>query len=364
MKYVPGEAQSGNHGWKEREADAFPPLDFDGALRQGFTLVELLVVIAIIGILIALLLPAVQSAREAARRMSCSNNLKQMGLAMHVYADSFKGMLPNAGFSGSGYPNDHSPLARLLPYCEQANLQNLIDFDIQMGHPGKADLPAELWPVAATQVAMFLCPSDGEDPVHEVSLPSGTTIPVAGSNYAMNQGSGLDGVFHPSFNSSDGLCWVGAKVRFQSITDGLTNTLVFTESLRGPCDWPSLEPTPDIQRYRARCSASSSAADSVEAGGLSAAVSAASGWDGMRLSWWLRGCIPGGPVMNGRFTPNCEYPDLTGGSAKVTAARSKHPGGVNVCLCDGSVRFVSDSIARDLWHAIWTRAGGEVVTDF
>ncbi|MDZ7616222.1 MAG: DUF1559 domain-containing protein [Patescibacteria group bacterium] len=336
----------------------------EGAGSHGFTLVELLVVIAIIGVLISLLLPAVQAAREAARRMSCSNNLKQIGLAMHVYADAFKSMLPNTGFAGTNYPNDHSPLARLLPYCEQANLQNLIDFNIELGHPGKEDLPVALRQVAATSIAMFLCPSDGEDPIHNVALPSGTIIPVAGSNYAMNQGSGLDGVFHPSFNASDGLCWVDAKVRFQSISDGLTNTLAFTESLRGPCDSPSLTPTPDVQRYRAKCTANASAADSVEAGGLDAALSVATGWDGARLSWWLRGCIPGGPVMNGRFTPNSEYPDLVGGSAKITAARSKHPGGVNACLCDGSVRFVSDSIDRNLWHAIWTRAGGEVVTDF
>jgi len=331
-----------------------------GTCRRGFTLVELLVVIAIIGILIALLLPAVQAAREAARRMSCSNNLKQMGLAMHNYADTFRGMFPNAGWSGSGYPNDYSPLAKLLPYCEQVNLQHLIDFSINMGHPGRNDLPTALWEAAATAVPMFLCPSDPEEPIHDTTLPSGTVIPVAGSNYAMNQGSGMDGAFHPSFGEADGLCWVGAKIRFAAVADGTTNTLAFTESLRGPCDSRDLTPTPDVQVYRAR--ASTDLADAADAGGLEAVLPGVSGWDGTRLSYWLRGCSPTGPVMNGRFTPNSPIPDLLNRSAKATAARSRHPGGVNACFCDGSVHFISETIERTTWHAFWTRAGGEVAS--
>lgn len=338
--------------------------DRRGLPRRGFTLVELLVVIAIIGVLISLLLPAVQSAREAARRMSCGNNLKQIGLAMHVYANTFGDMLPNTGWPGTTYPNDHSPLARLLPHLEQANLQELIDFNIELGHPGKEDLPADLWLVAATTIPTFLCPSDGEEPVHDATLPSGRTIPVAGTNYAMNQGSGLDGVFHPSFHPSDGLCWVGARVRFRSITDGLTNTLAFTESLRGPCDTPSSASTPNMQVYRGVGPADADGAAAADAGGLPAVLPAITGWNGNRLSWWLRGCIPDGPVMNGRFTPNCEVPDILNRSAKVTAARSRHPGGVNACMCDGSVHFISESIDRATWHALWTRAGGELVTDF
>ncbi len=330
--------------------------------RSAFTLVELLVVIAIIGILIALLLPAVQAAREAARRMSCSNNLKQLGLAMHNYADTFRETLPNAGWSGPTYPNDYSPLAKLLPYCEQKNLHDLIDFNIYMGHPGWQDLPVELHPAAATAVPIFLCPSDGEKPLHDTTLPSGTVIPVAGTNYAMNQGSGLDGNFHPSFAAADGLCWVEAMVRFADVRDGMTNTLAFTESLRGPGDSPPLEPTPDVQVYRALAPATTEMAETADSGGLDAVLPSISGWDGTRLAYWLRGCSPTGPVMNGRFTPNHPVPDLLFRSAKVTAARSRHPGGVNACLCDGSVRFVSETIDRATWHAIWTRAGGEVAS--
>jgi len=322
-----------------------------------------LVVIAIIGILIALLLPAVQAAREAARRAQCSNNLKQMGLAMHNYVSALN-MLPNAGWTGTAYPNDYSPPAKLLPYCEQVSLQNLIDFSIQMGHPGMTDLPAALWPAAGTAVSMFLCPSDGETPIHNSTLPSGAVMPVAGSNYAMNQGSGMDGAFHPSFTAADGLCWVGAMVRLDDVKDGTTNTLAFTESLRGPCDTPPLTPTPDVQVYRAKASATAPMADTVEAGGLAALLPSVTGWDGTRLSYWLRGCSPTGPVMNGRFVPNCPYPDLVTGSSKVTAARSRHPGGVNAGLCDGSVRFISATVKRNTWHALWTRMGGEVISGY
>ncbi len=330
--------------------------------RAAFTLVELLVVIAIIGILIALLLPAVQAAREAARRMSCTNNLKQLGIAMHNYADTFRESLPNTGFAGPVYPNDYSPLARLLPYCEQANLQDLIDFSIILGHVGRTDLPVELWEAAATVVPMFLCPSDGEQPVHDMKLPSGAVIPVAGSNYAMNHESGINGVFNPGFGATDGLCWVDANVKLAAITDGTSNTLAFTESLRAPGDTPPLAPTPDEQVYRGQTSAYATLADTADSGGLGAVLPSITGWDGKRLSFWLRGCSPTGPVMNGRLTPNHQAPDFVFGSAKVTAARSRHLGGVNACFCDGSVSFVSETIERSTWHAVWTRAGHEVAS--
>lgn len=327
--------------------------------RDGFTLVELLVVIAIIGLLIALLLPAVQAAREAARRAQCCNHLRQLGLAMQNYHNAYQ-MLPNTGFFGPTYPNDYSPLAKLLPFVEQQNLHNLVDFRITLGHVGREDLPECLWSAARTPVSLFLCPSDGQKTIHDLTLPSGRVIPVAGANYAMNQGSGLDGMFNPGFGATDGLCWVGAEIRLDDVLDGTSNTLVFTESLRGPGTSLSASDRPNHQIYRAR--AVPTLIDVVEQQGLEALYPQVTGWDGTRLMFWLRGCSPTGPVMNGRLLPNSRIPDLVGGSEKVTAARSWHPGGVNACFCDGSVRFIAQTISATSWHAFWTRAGGEVVS--
>lgn len=330
---------------------------------KGFTLVELLVVIAIIGILIGLLLPAVQAAREAARRMSCTNNLRQFGIATHNYADTYSEMLPNAGWTpaAGGYPNDFSPLAKILPFCEQSNLHDLVDYSIYMGHPATTDLPVELQAAAGTVVPFFICPSDGGDGKSDLTMPSGTVIQVAGANYSMNQGSGLDGNFHPSFAAADGLCWVDAKVKFASIRDGLSNTILYAESPIGPGDSPSGEGV-DPQVYRGVVSPTDALLAAADAGDVETILNSFSEWDGGRQSMWLRACIPNGPIMNGRLRPNFDAPDLVYRSSKVTAARSFHPTGVNVCLGDGSVHFVNENIDLATWLGMWTRAGKEVVS--
>lgn len=328
------------------------------ARLHGFTLVELLVVIAIIAILVGLLLPAVQTTREAARRTQCANNLKQLGLAMLNY-ESARKVLPN---SGNAMKDDFSPLARMLPYCEQEQLHNLIDFRINMGHVGTTDLPAELRPAAATVVPFFLCPSDTESPIHDLKLVS-ETIRYAASNYAMNGGSGTDGKT-AIMTATDGICYCGATLKLSGITDGFSNTLAFTESLIGRCDSPPLSPPADAQVYRARLSSPAgllAAAESAETNGFEAVLPQVAGWDGTRLAYWIRGYPPGGPVMIGRFPPNSPIPDLIGGSGRLAAARSRHGGGVNAGFCDGSVRFLSDEIEKAAWHALWTRNGREVV---
>ncbi|MEW4561135.1 DUF1559 domain-containing protein [Bremerella sp. JC770] len=340
--------------------------------RQGFTLVELLVVIAIIGILIALLLPAVQQAREAARRMSCTNNLKQIGLATHNYADTYQGAFPNAGWAGpdnpaplNGYLSDYSPMAKILPYMEQQNLQNLVDFGFFMGHPGKDGIIPEIRPIIQYPVSSFFCPSAITPQVQQTTdSVSGDTVTVAGSSYGMNAGNGLDDSFHVGKAENNGMCWVKAKLKFASVTDGTTNTLLFSETNHGNGTSPGTTEA-DVRIYRLN---PGSGIDFVDYGsranangiaGVQSEINAGS-WDGGRCLMWLRGSVPQGPLLNGLLTPNNSAPDLTYKSSKANAARSFHPGGVNACLVDGSVRFIPDTVNTNAWHALWSRAGGEV----
>lgn len=336
--------------------------------HSGFTLIELLVVIAIIAILVALLLPAVQQAREAARRTSCKNNLKQIGLAMHNYIETNGETLPNAGGPGPTYPNDHSPHARLLPYCELESLQKLVDFSIQMGHPGLAPLPSELWPALATVIPMYQCPSDPQDPVTDLTLPvSAVVIKSAGTNYSMNQGSGMDRVYHPN-NPGNGLCWVSARVRLRDVVDGTSTTIAFAETLKGDAQSPGGSTNPDTRKYRYPASVADNAALYASllasADSNSKPTATASNYDGARNTNWLRGSVPSGPIMNGRITPNNICPDIAFRSDKITGARSYHRGGVNVLFVDGSLHFLSDSIDQATYRGLWTRAGSEVIGAF
>lgn len=345
----------------------------NGPRSTGFTLVELLVVITIIGILVALLLPAVQAAREAARRMQCTNNLRQLGLALHNYESTYS-ILPNLAWAAPAtvpagmakYLVDYSPLAKMLPYFEQQNLQALVDFNIYMGHIGMDNLPVALRPAAQTPVPIFYCPSDGEKTVHDLRLVS-ETIAYAGTNYAMNAGDGTDAntvnnMIGFTAYPNNGICFVDAKLGFRDIRDGLSQTVAFTESIRGPGGTLSSSDAPDTQVYRVNTPATPANVAALESGGVGSV--SVSNWDGNRLTIWLRGGAPGGPILNGRFSPNSPIPDIAYMSAKVTTARSYHPGGVNVCFCDGSVPFIANGVSVTSWHALWTRAGGEIPTGY
>jgi prepilin-type N-terminal cleavage/methylation domain-containing protein/prepilin-type processing-associated H-X9-DG protein len=334
-------------------------------LRKAFTLIELLVVIAIIAVLIALLLPAVQQAREAARRSQCKNNLKQIGLALHNYLSTYSEVFPNAGSPYptelGRYPNDHSPLARLLPYTDQVNLHNLINFDIWMGHPNPSVsvFPPEMEEVARTVIPLFLCPSD---PAPTTALDSlQTTVRFAGCNYGANQSDGTEVPSNVSENvhplyKGNGLFWAGANMRLRDVSDGTSNTVAFAESTRGPgSDASSGSTNNDVRLY-------TMAGSPVHTQAASSPPYPNTG--GYRMITWLRGTAPGGCVMNGFLTPNSKVPDVISGSSKLTAARSYHTGVANILMCDGSVRSVSDSISSTTYRALWTRGGSEVLGEF
>ena len=276
--------------------------------------------------------------------------------------------VPNSAWSDTahGYPTDYSPLAKLLPYCEQSSLHNLIDYTVHPGGKfglGKFGSADQLRVIAGTVIPMFLCPSDGETPVHNV-VSNSVTVAFAGTDYAMNSGDGTSTDMNlATTTDKGGLSWTDARVGFQNILDGTSHTLAFTEALRGPSGTLPATPTPNVQIYRGSpCSLTTAQAG--ETGGLSAMLPSITGWDGNRGVQWLESGLPTGPLMNGRFTPNSPLPDLTSGSAKLCGPRSYHPGGVNAGFCDGSVRFVANTIDVATWHALWTRAGGEVTAGY
>ncbi len=330
--------------------------------RRGFTLIELLVVIAIIAILIALLLPAVQQAREAARRMQCKNNLKQITLAMHNYESSHGGF----PWIGDSINYSFSPQALLLPHCDQGNLHDLIDFDISLGR-ARDGFNSPHDQTARIPVSFFNCPSDDTQVVKPVfQRIGGSTYTFAGLNYFINVGSGTGN--NVDYGSpTDGIAWSGNGVGFRDITDGTTNTIAFAETLMGP----GQEVTGAVDLRQAKKLVAGGSGRNVSdmiafrdsaTGDPAAFISGVSNWSGHRGSVWISAFGSGGGAINGWFTPNSRFPDLSIRAYQATGPRSNHAGGVNVSMCDGSVRFFSDSIDMADWHALWSRNGGEVVS--
>ncbi len=313
--------------------------------RRGFTLVELLVVIAIIGILVALLLPAVQAAREAARRMQCGNNLKQFGLALHNYHDTYKKFPPASG------PRSFSAQTYLLPFMEQLNLYNQIDFNVSTNHANNA-IPR------GTQLVIFNCPSD---PL--ALMPAGW----AGSTYRVNLGSGiLFGM--PSTTSGNSNFGMPAPngpflptriyLSFADVLDGTSSTAALSEHGKG--DFNQGISTPN---------------DTFKPGTYpntpDEAVTQCAAMDPLNLA--LQGVSDvGAPWLEAYHStsyyyhvgpPNsrsCMFPP----GRIATTAKSKHPGGVQVTFCDGSARFVANTIDIRVWRGLGTRDQGESLSDY
>ncbi len=327
--------------------------------RIGFTLIELLVVIAIIAVLIALLLPAVQSAREAARRMQCTNNLKQIGLGLHNYHSgwntfpvgflyAYSGVLPNS----SPLQYRWSALAQMAPQLEQANLFNALNFNFPVAHQPTSS-GALFWPyfpanttVMATTVALFLCPSDG------------APAPTAGSgptNYAFCSGNGSGG---GDATGANGVFILGPPQSVATVTDGTSMTAAASEQLlgiAGPYSQTTPIPVPmPWQRAMSR----------VVAGPLTDQACAVSG-DGWLLNkgagWWDGNYQ--NALYNHYLTPNANRPDcIVYHNPGWKAARSFHPSGVNLLYCDGHAAFIKDSIGFPTWQAVSTRSGGEAIS--
>jgi len=312
--------------------------------KRGFTLVELLVVIAIIGILIALLLPAVQAAREAARRAQCSNNLKQIGLAMHNYESSYKSFPAGAYSCCWG-----TWLVALLPYMEQSNLEDEYD------HRGKFDDPggyrysdARNLPVTTQRVQAYTCPSDtptshyGGITCHNYAVNMGNTgFVVDGQDVKYGAEPEVDGViFKGAPFTISGWVAVKAKVsKFRDIPDGTSHTLMLAEVIQGQGEGPN-----DLRGFSWWGYA---------AGFETFLPPNASQPDVMQSAGYCNNDHPRNPPCIG---PHSQSQPMT------MAARSRHAGGVQTANCDGSVRFISNNVDLNVWRALSTTDGGETVS--
>ncbi|MDE2509313.1 MAG: DUF1559 domain-containing protein [Planctomycetota bacterium] len=327
---------------------------------RGFTLIELLVVIGIISILGGLLLPAVQAAREAARRVQCQNNLKQIGLAIHGYIESNDMFPPSQAFGDMRYECHYSQNTRLLPYLDKMPLYNSVNFqcgtDPDLGLFGLqlSEAYRNANRLNATtlmsRVEVFLCPSD------QVFRGG------PGNNYRGNVGVGPENLTLFEYpDSGNGIFPELVYVRPSHVPDGLSHTAAFSERLVGS----SRDDSPSLRRDIWCVQAPAMTGDQML---LTCRLSVTSRyyhenftksgmtwfWTGRENTLYSHAQTPDGKI------PDCLYGGMIGADG-MTTARSNHLGGVNVLMCDGSVRFTQDQVSLQVWRALGTRNGGELV---
>ena len=362
-------------------------------LKRGFTLIELLVVIAIIAILIALLLPAVQQAREAARRTQCRNHLKQLGLAMHNYLDVFETTplhqhrIASDYSGGYGNAGGKSWYCGLLPYVDQAALYNQIDFSVGGGWSAFAAGTTPTMQMTRVQIPFFKCPS-------ESMVNQAEGIPAANFNYVANAGRPRNlllpgqpstgaaappasrGIISMSRMSPGGpysANWrqtTNRSFKIRDVTDGTSNTAMLSESL--------VSAGSDNADRRRNLGYTNSAMveqydayiDAVVRDGLANFENWPS-WTTYKGHSWLYTDSWQKHVYGHVFPPNtvsiAAYSSDTfrchEGDGAITPS-SGHTGGVHVCLMDGSVRFISNSIDLNAWWALGTKGDGESLGEF
>ncbi len=324
--------------------------------RRGFTLVELLVVIAIIGILVGLLLPAVQAAREAARRMSCSNNVKQIMLAMHNYHGSFN-RFPAGGIYRGLQPSDTWSLqARILPQLEQAGLTDLINWSLPYSAQGQ---------VARVRVPTYLCPSETLDAIRPDPSAADPNFAHYPLNYAVNMGEWF--VYDPvSKKTGSGLVFPNSTTGFKDVLDGTSNTLAFAEvKAFTPYLRDGLNPAV------LGVAAPASAADVLAYGGSFKPDSGHTEWTdsrchqtGITTTFGPNHKViymSGGASFDVDFNSSREGKTITMPTYAAVTSRSHHIGGVQTGFADGSGHFITSSIDLKIWRALGTRANQEVV---
>lgn len=337
---------------------------------KGFTLVELLVVIAIIGILVALLLPAVQAAREAARRMQCQNNLKQIGLALHNYHDTYKAFPISTGWSNTFYKREYSDKVRLLPFLERTPEYDRIDWSDTNG--GIYDKWHRANPQSFSgRLPVFNCPSnpnelDGGRANFTYAINNGTShvSPHAVPGQAMSGEGRHNGIASYRTGEQSWEDWGqnDAVVKMASISDGTSNTAAYSEFVVQNSG--RTNPSTDKRIIRSQVYSWAGGSCTAEVRQACKAQNALSGRHDMRGHGWSWSFLGTGAAYGHTMLPNeksCQSYSGDWFCETLMAAGSEHPGGVNVTLADGSVRFVGETINEQVWWGIGTRGMSESV---